>query len=82
MSRPPAFPADEKIRIVLSILAGETDDGHEILMCLDRDDDRAGRTAGEGVGDLGRQVEAAVPGGWPARCVGAHVIERGCCSRN
>jgi transposase len=24
MSRPPAFPADEKIRIVLSILAGET----------------------------------------------------------
>ncbi|GEM_PF-5579678 len=28
MSRPPVFPAEEKIRIVLSILAGETTIAH------------------------------------------------------
>ncbi len=56
MARPPVLPAGEKTRIVLSILAG--------------DHRRGGGAAGEGVGAVGRELEAPVPRsrpGWAGR---------------
>ena len=47
-ARPPVFPAEEKVRIVLSILAGE------ITVC-------GGCAAGEGVRVIGRELEAPAP---------------------
>jgi transposase len=52
MSRPSVFPAEGKIRILLSVLVGEMTVAEAVR---------------QGVGDLRRQVEAAVLGLWAGR---------------
>jgi hypothetical protein len=63
MARPPVFPAEEKVRIVLSILAGEITVAEAAA-------------AGEGVRAVGRELEASVPrsrqdepDGWQVRAL-------------
>ncbi|WP_241251359.1 hypothetical protein [Candidatus Protofrankia californiensis] len=57
MSRPPVFPAENKIRIVLSVLAGEVTIAEAA---------RRNKVSP----DIGREVEAAVPRGRPCRAGG------------